>query len=274
MRNAVQRRNHKERAQPAQREKWGVLEKHKDYSLRAKDYNEKKKRLKILREKAIERNPDEFNYGMLSSKTDRHGRRLQDRGNATLSQDAVKLLKTQDAGYLTTMLQQTRSRRKKVEQQFHLLNKEGGVQLPGGGNEAKSGQHIIFAVDLDEQKTMESAPQEPNAMTSNQDKLPQSAQLDNAQRGQRLRDLTCMDRRRVAREKAKTLLSLKQERTARKIRKRQREGQESVLKALQNREKGLSGTVQQLDYRRARMSNSVGGVNKAGIKWKIRERKK
>ena len=29
MRNAVQRRNHKERAQPLEREKWGVLEKHK-----------------------------------------------------------------------------------------------------------------------------------------------------------------------------------------------------------------------------------------------------
>jgi hypothetical protein len=29
MRNAVQRRNHKERAQPAEREKWGLLEKRK-----------------------------------------------------------------------------------------------------------------------------------------------------------------------------------------------------------------------------------------------------
>lgn len=29
MRNAVQRRNHRERAQPLEREKWGILEKHK-----------------------------------------------------------------------------------------------------------------------------------------------------------------------------------------------------------------------------------------------------
>lgn len=29
MRNAVQRRNHKERAQPLERQKWGLLEKHK-----------------------------------------------------------------------------------------------------------------------------------------------------------------------------------------------------------------------------------------------------
>jgi hypothetical protein len=33
MRNAVQRRNHKERAQPLEREKWGLLEKRK-YVLR------------------------------------------------------------------------------------------------------------------------------------------------------------------------------------------------------------------------------------------------
>jgi hypothetical protein len=29
LRNAVQRRQHRERAQPANREKWGLLEKHK-----------------------------------------------------------------------------------------------------------------------------------------------------------------------------------------------------------------------------------------------------
>lgn len=32
MRNAVQRRNHKEREQPEERKKWGLLEKHKVWS--------------------------------------------------------------------------------------------------------------------------------------------------------------------------------------------------------------------------------------------------
>ncbi|KAL8974660.1 MAG: hypothetical protein Q9197_001094 [Variospora fuerteventurae] len=274
MQNAVQRRNHKERAQPAQREKWGVLEKHKDYSLRAKDYNEKKKRLKILWEKAIERNPDEFSYGMLSSKTDQHGRRIQDRGNATLSQDAAKLLKTQDAGYLKTTLQQTRSRREKTEQQFHLLNDLVGVQLLGGGNDAKSGRHIIFAVELSEQNTICSTPREQNVSASNQGKLPQPSQLDDTDRGQRRRNSISMDPRLLAREEVNISPSLKQERIARKFRKRQREGQKSLLKALKDREKGLRAMEQQLDHGRARMSNSVGGINKAGIKWKIRERKK
>lgn len=62
MRNAVQRRNHKERAQPIEREKWGLLEKAKDYKLRAANHREKKARLKLLKQKALEKNPDEFSF--------------------------------------------------------------------------------------------------------------------------------------------------------------------------------------------------------------------
>nr|POE79423.1 u3 small nucleolar rna-associated protein 11 [Quercus suber] len=70
MRNAVQRRNHRERAQPLERQKWGLLEKHKDYSLRAKDHNTKKRKIKQLTDKARERNEDEFYFGMLNSSSE------------------------------------------------------------------------------------------------------------------------------------------------------------------------------------------------------------
>src|SRR5271170_1794534 len=101
MRNAVTRRPHKERAQPASRAKWGILEKHKDYSLRAQDYNVKKRKLSQLAQKAQERNPDEFAFGMLSADTAKQGKHGQGGGGAErLSHDAVKLLKTQDGGYL------------------------------------------------------------------------------------------------------------------------------------------------------------------------------
>jgi U3 small nucleolar RNA-associated protein 11 len=69
LRNAVQRRNHKERGQPHYRQKYGLLEKHKDYALRSKDYHSKQERLKALREKAYFRNPDEFYFKMINSKT-------------------------------------------------------------------------------------------------------------------------------------------------------------------------------------------------------------
>lgn len=68
-RNAVNRRNHKERGQLAGRQRLGLLEKKKDYLLRAKDYHSKQKRLKVLREKALFRNPDEFYFKMINSRT-------------------------------------------------------------------------------------------------------------------------------------------------------------------------------------------------------------
>lgn len=70
LRNAVQRRNHKERSQPLARARFGVLEKHKDYVQRARDHHEKRDKLRRMQQKAADRNKDEFYHGMLSSKTD------------------------------------------------------------------------------------------------------------------------------------------------------------------------------------------------------------
>ena len=67
LRNAVFRREHQERSQPASRQKFGLLEKHKDYVQRAKNFNEKERRIKSLKLKAALRNPDEFYYKMNSS---------------------------------------------------------------------------------------------------------------------------------------------------------------------------------------------------------------
>ena len=63
------RRNHKERSQPANRARLGLLEKHKDYVHRARDYKSKKDRIRKLREKAAFRNKDEFYWGMIKGKT-------------------------------------------------------------------------------------------------------------------------------------------------------------------------------------------------------------
>ncbi|CAK7271887.1 hypothetical protein SEPCBS57363_004851 [Sporothrix epigloea] len=119
MRNAIQRRSHRERAQPLERKRLGLLEKHKDYSLRAKDWNKKKATLQSLKEKAASRNEDEFSFKMISrgagpgtklsrgsdEKRDRHWTGTVDgnRGNKALPVDAVRLLKTQDTGYLRTV---------------------------------------------------------------------------------------------------------------------------------------------------------------------------
>lgn len=98
LRNVVQRRNHKERGQIASREKFGLLEKKKDYLLRAKDYHSKQNRLKALKEKALFRNPDEFYFKMINTET-KGGVHIQKR-NEELPDEMVQLLKSQDKEYI------------------------------------------------------------------------------------------------------------------------------------------------------------------------------
>lgn len=69
LRNSLHRRNHKERSQLAHRAKFGILEKHKDYVLRARDYHSKQERIKTLQRKAANRNKDEFYFGMVNQRT-------------------------------------------------------------------------------------------------------------------------------------------------------------------------------------------------------------
>ncbi|CAH7675478.1 Utp11 protein-domain-containing protein [Phakopsora pachyrhizi] len=99
----VQKRQHRERSQPANRQRMGLLEKHKDYSLRARDYHSKQDRIKRLRQKASMKNPDEFYFEMINGRTDPStGIHLKSRGNRALENDLVKILKTQDFNYVKT----------------------------------------------------------------------------------------------------------------------------------------------------------------------------
>jgi len=70
MRNSLHRRNHKERSQLSHRQRFGILEKHKDYVLRARDYHSKQDRIKRLQQKAADRNKDEFYFGMNRERTE------------------------------------------------------------------------------------------------------------------------------------------------------------------------------------------------------------
>ncbi|RDB28757.1 putative U3 small nucleolar RNA-associated protein 11 [Hypsizygus marmoreus] len=102
LRNSIHRRNHKERSQLAHRSKLGILEKHADYVKRARDYHSKQDRLTRLKQKAAEKNKDEFYFSMQNVKT-KGGVHVQDRGNTALPTDIVKVLKTQDENYVRTM---------------------------------------------------------------------------------------------------------------------------------------------------------------------------
>jgi U3 small nucleolar RNA-associated protein 11 len=134
LRHDIAKKQHRERAQPLERRKWGLLEKKKDYKLRAQDFHRKEAHLKLLRKKATERNPDEFYHSMTSNRTDRRGILVVDRGNQVLTNDQAKLLKTQDSGYIRTL---TNSERRKIDK----LESEVMFQ--------SNGSHTVF-VDSEE----------------------------------------------------------------------------------------------------------------------------
>lgn len=99
----IQKKQHRERSQTQDRARYGLLEKKKDYRLRAADYHKKQAALKVLRSKAAQYNPDEYYHAMTKKRTDDRGIIVSDRGNELLSVDQAKLLKTQDVNYVRTM---------------------------------------------------------------------------------------------------------------------------------------------------------------------------
>ncbi|KAH1435459.1 hypothetical protein KXX32_008544 [Aspergillus fumigatus] len=291
MRNAVQRRQHRERGQLEGREKWGILEKHKDYSLRAKDYNAKKAKLKRLQELAANRNPDEFAFGMMSAhsqKKGKHGSAARDSAaKRGLSHEAIKLLKTQDAAYLRTTGERLRREIEKVEQEVRL---QEGIQEALGekkkdesesdieeddddfdfdfGPKEKRGQKkarkLIFADDRREQRALKKQKlHEDQDEEEDEDEEQSFGELQKKQ-------LQKKSQKQLEAER----LALVEARRVRKMKKRAAEARENKLKALRKQYADITAAERELDWQRGRMDNSVGGTNKDGIKWKIRERKK
>lgn len=158
MRNAIQRRSHRERAQPRERQRLGLLEKHKDYALRAKDYAKKKTQLKALRRKAVDRNEDEFYFGMMSrggpTSFASRGKRWNgtvegDRGNKAMSVDAVRLLKTQDVGYVRTMRNVLSKEVSGLEERLLLARGMSG-EFEDEYEESRRARKIVFVDGADD----------------------------------------------------------------------------------------------------------------------------
>ncbi|KAF2127863.1 U3 small nucleolar RNA-associated protein 11 [Dothidotthia symphoricarpi CBS 119687] len=276
MRNAVQRRNHKERAQPAEREKWGLLEKRKDYKLRAADHRSKKAKLKILSEKARERNPDEFSFKMMSSKVDAKGKKVADRGNTALSMEVVKLLKTQDAGYIRTMLQMARKERVELEQR--LVMEEGEVRAVKDRNSGLKGKHRVFVENEEEQEEFD-----PEAWFGRGEDIPAKQPNTDYVENISAEDSEDEEDETTVASKPKILskkqleaqkLAEKEGKVFNKTRKRAQSRTAYRLEMAKNRERELVAAEEELEKQRAKMNNSVGGTNKHGVKFKIRERKR
>ncbi|KJE90194.1 Utp11 protein [Capsaspora owczarzaki ATCC 30864] len=165
------RRTHKERSQPADRARFGLLEKKKDYKLRAADFHSKERRLRALQQKANTRNPDEFYFGMIKSSTDRgvHKARRNDnmhsseyqqggkRGGMSaarierkaktdahhLNQSELRVLKTQDRSYVNSKKMMERSKIEQLRASLHMIDTSA---LPVAASTSRQEQRQIEKV--------------------------------------------------------------------------------------------------------------------------------
>ena len=207
---------------------------------------------------------------MYSNTTHDRGQKLAGRGNEVLSQDAVKLLKTQDAGYLKTLGQQTKKAREKLERAF-VLTEGKGVAVRGQASKEGGPKRIKFVDNHEDQSHWSPARLHTQDIPS--DEIGGLADLEEVEEkwiAMKLLNRQPMSQR-VSEAETEALRSA---RILRKKRKRDEETHSSRLKALKSREKDLLTAEQELDLQRAKMSGSVGGITKAGVRWRTRERKR
>ena len=133
-------KTHRERHQPESRSNLGLLEKKKDYKLRAKDFNEKKKTLQQLRKKALNKNPDEFYFHMINSKTV-DGVHQEKAKESLLSEEQVALMQTQDLNYIMSKRTSEKRKLEKLQSHLHLIS----------AGEKPSNKHTIF-VETEKEK--------------------------------------------------------------------------------------------------------------------------
>ena len=290
LRNSVPRRPHRERSQPSSRQKWGLLEKHKDYSLRAADFNAKRAKLKVLSSKTRDKHPDEFAFGMVNAQQGKLGARkdadVKEGGNR-LSHDAVRLLKTQDAGYLRNAAQRTRKEMAKVEEEIGVSGslRRGTKNQNGNG----IGNKVIFTDEPDEpsvkRRKLSGSPIQNHEYDMNiEEDEAEAALTDLDEEHDDLASNTQIQRQQSSKITPQKPLSKKQldhklaaekrQKLDRKRRKRLADVRTAKLAILKQRQHDIMAAADVLDLQRAKMAKIVGGVNKLGVKFKVRERKK
>jgi U3 small nucleolar RNA-associated protein 11 len=173
----------------------------------------------------LDKNPDEFYFGMVSKSGPSAGKNSTgtlngDKGNKVLSQEAVRLFKTQDLGYVRTV-------RNKTSKEVEALRRRcAGIE--------GEGSRVVF---VDGEEEME------ERVGADEDRMEVEEEIQK--------------RLRKAREKENGKLR-------------------GMLEAAEKRLEALTEAEEALDLQRKKMAKtmSVGGINKDGVKFKVRERKR
>lgn len=242
-----------------------------DYSLRAKDHKKKQTVLKSLKQKAAERNEDEFYFGMvsrgkfssgkLSAGKKWDGTVAGDRGNKALDMDTVRLLKTQDIGYLRTVRNVVAKEVRELEQKAVIAGTFAGVDAEDDDDEDDE-----FDSDEDAAPRTSKPQSKPKkilfAETEEEleEKLPEPEDSDDDV------DMDGTDSEGLDNEKYRE--ARKRAQNAERLRKKLRNARKKL--------KALTDAENELELQRARMAKTatVASVTKRGQKIKIRERKR
>mmetsp|Transcript_3798 Transcript_3798/g.5831 ORF Transcript_3798/g.5831 Transcript_3798/m.5831 type:complete len:337 (+) Transcript_3798:240-1250(+) len=169
LRNAVKRITHKERSQPQNRSHLGLLEKKGDYRQRSRDYHRKQDRLKSMREKIVNKNPDEFYFGMHNSRVENNFGSKSNRGTSGrhvkteearqkeleekgLGVDAVRIMKDQDLAYVRMQRVMDGRKVERLQSSLHYLegrrlntdNDDGDDAAVSKGMLRKKRKHTVF----------------------------------------------------------------------------------------------------------------------------------
>jgi U3 small nucleolar RNA-associated protein 11 len=140
LRNAVKRIAHKERSQPQKRQHLGILQKKKDYKKRADDYHRKEDRIRSMRQKAANRNPDEFYFGMNNSKVE-DGKHKANTDYRDLPPEMIQLMKDQDLSFFRMQKQRDAKKAERLQASLHLLSSQADEQED---NRKSKRRHTVF----------------------------------------------------------------------------------------------------------------------------------
>ncbi|XP_022529429.2 probable U3 small nucleolar RNA-associated protein 11 [Astyanax mexicanus] len=120
-------RDHKERSQPGFRNHLGLLEKKKDYKLRADDFHRKENTINALRRKAMDKNPDEFHFKMTRTQL-KDGVHLVEQKEEEMTEEQKKIMRTQDIRYVEMKRVAEAKKIERLKSELHLLDAEGKKQ--------------------------------------------------------------------------------------------------------------------------------------------------